>query len=146
MMRAERVIPCGTWQTEQAVDIITLDYDRRYRRRIRLHTDAGAELLLDLPEATHLREGDALDCGADGLVRVVAAQEPIAAITGDPALLIRLAWHLGNRHLDVAFGEGTLLIRSDHVIETMVRGLGAQVQRLVAPFDPESGAYAHDHG
>lgn len=146
MMRAERILPRGTWEAARAVDVITLDYDRRYRRRIRLRTDAARELLLDLPEAVHVRDGDGLDCGAEGIVRVVAATEAIAEITGDAALLIRLAWHLGNRHLDVAFGDGALVIRSDHVIEAMVQGLGAQVVRRMATFDPESGAYVHDHG
>jgi urease accessory protein len=142
-MRATAVVPGGTWI---ARDTITLDYHHRHRRRIRLRTDGGADLLLDLAETTHIRDGDGLDCGADGMVRVIAAAEPLAEITGDPALLIRLAWHLGNRHLDVSFRGASLLIRSDHVIEAMVVGLGGTVTRSAAAFDPESGAYAHDHG
>lgn len=142
-MRATRIIPHGDWP---AADTITLDYHHRHRRRIRLRTDSGADLLLDLAETTHLRDGDGLDCGEHGIVRVIAAAEPLAEITGDPALLIRLAWHLGNRHLDVAFRGTSLLIRSDHVIEAMVTGLGGTITRSEAAFDPESGAYAHDHG
>lgn len=142
-MHATKVVPPGAWQ---AADSITLDYDHRHRRRIRLRTDAGTDLLLDLAETTHLHDGDGLDCGADGLVRIIAAGEPLAEITGDPVLLTRLAWHLGNRHLDVSFRGKSLLIRSDHVIEAMVIGLGGTVTPSHAPFDPESGAYAHDHG
>ncbi|MGC9268588.1 urease accessory protein UreE [Acidiphilium sp.] len=142
-MRATAVVPGGAWT---AIDTITLDYHHRHRRRIRLRTDGGADLLLDLAETTHIRDGDGLDCGADGMVRVIAAAEPLAEITGTPDLLIRLAWHLGNRHLDVAFRGTVLLIRSDHVIEAMVAGLGGTVARSEAAFDPESGAYAHDHG
>ena len=146
MIRAVRIVRAGDWDIARAVDVITLDYDHRYRRRIRLRSDQGLEILLDLPEAVHIRAGDGLDCGPDGVVLVRAAVEAIAEISGDPALLIRLAWHLGNRHLDVAFGDQTLLIRSDHVIEAMIQGLGGQVVRRMAAFDPESGAYAHDHG
>jgi urease accessory protein len=142
-MRATAVRPHGDWP---AADTITLDYHHRHRRRIRLRTDAGADLLLDLAETTHLRDGDGLDCGDAGIVRVIAATEPLAEITGDPDLLVRLAWHLGNRHLDVAFRGTALLIRSDHVIEAMVTGLGGTITRSEAAFDPESGAYAHDHG
>ncbi|MCW8305794.1 MULTISPECIES: urease accessory protein UreE [Acidiphilium] len=142
-MRATAVRPQGDWQP---ADTITLDYHHRHRRRIRLRTDGGADLLLDLAETTHLRDGDGLDCGDDGIVRVIAATEPLAEITGDPDLLVRLAWHLGNRHLDVAFRGTALLIRSDHVIEAMVTGLGGTITHSEAAFDPESGAYAHDHG
>lgn len=144
-MRATGVLPAGGWDAGRAVDTITLDYDRRHRRRIRLRTDAGAELLLDLRETTHLRDGDGLDCGEDGVVRVIAAEEPLVEITADPELLIRLAWHLGNRHLDVSFHGSTLRIRADHVIEAMVVGLGGTVRHVTASFDPESGAYAHGH-
>lgn len=142
-MRATKVRPQGDWR---AADSITLDYHHRHRRRIRLRTDAGGDLLLDLTNTTHLRDGDGLDCGEDGIVRVIAAAEPLAEITGDAALLIRLAWHLGNRHLDVAFRGAALLIRADPVIEAMVIGLGGTVAHRLATFDPESGAYAHDHG
>lgn len=141
-MRATTILPQGDWS---ATGTITLDYDHRHRRRIRLRTDAGADLLLDLAETTHIRDGDGLDCGADGIIRVIAAAEPLAELTGPPELLIRLAWHLGNRHLDVAFRGTSLLIRADHVIEAMVTGLGGTVTRSNAAFDPESGAYAHDH-
>lgn len=142
-MRALAVLARGAWDARAARDAITLDYDRRHRRRIALVTDAGAALLLDLRETAHLRDGDGLDCGVDGIVRVVAAAEALAEITAEPALLIRLAWHLGNRHLDVSFHGAALRIRADHVIEAMVAGLGGAVRRIEAPFDPEPGAYTH---
>ena len=141
-MRAVAVIPAGGW-TGEARDRVVLDYDRRHRRRILLRTEGGAECLLDLSEAAHLRDGDALRCEDGELIAVSAAPEPLARITAGPALLIRLAWHLGNRHLDIAFESEALLIRADHVIEAMVEGLGGDVAHLDAPFDPESGAYGH---
>jgi urease accessory protein len=144
-MRAVSILPAGAWDAAKARDSVTLDHDRRRRRRLMLRTDTGADCLLDLKATVHLRDGDGL-LGEDGaIIRVIAAPEPLAEITADdPALLIRLAWHLGNRHLDVAFAGNALRIRADHVIEAMAEGLGGHVGHLSAPFDPESGAYAHD--
>ena len=141
-MRAIQALPAGSWGAAQ--DAVTLDYDRRHRRRIMLRTNSGADCLLDLKETAHLRDGDGLLCEEGAILRVIAAREALVEITADPPLLIRLAWHLGNRHLDVAFAGNALRIRADHVIEAMVQGLGGFVTHLEAPFDPESGAYAHD--
>ncbi|MGH9694413.1 MAG: urease accessory protein UreE, partial [Bryobacteraceae bacterium] len=60
----------------------------------------------------------------------------------DPEHLIRVAWHLGNRHLPTQIMAKSLRIRRDHVIEAMVTGMGARVIGIEAPFDPEGGAYA----
>ena len=113
----------------------------------------GLEFLLDLPDAVMLRSGDALQLEDGRLVEVVAAPEPLAEVrAGDPATLARLAWHIGNRHLPVQIMAKSLRIRRDHVIADMLRGLGAKVIEIDAPFDPEGGAYAshvatqgHDH-
>ena len=86
------------------------------------------------------------------LVEIVAEAEPLIEVRGrEPAELIRLAWHLGNRHLETEIGAKWLRIRRDHVIADMLRGLGARVAEIEAPFQPEGGAYAHgaagpDHG
>jgi urease accessory protein len=115
----------------------------------------GLEFLLDLENAIALRGGDALVLEDGRLVEVVAAPEPLLEIRGaDPQHLVRVAWHLGNRHLPTQIMPKGLRIRRDHVIEAMVRGLGARVIEIEAPFDPEGGAYAggghaqaqaHDH-
>ncbi len=77
------------------------------------------------------------------LIEVVAAPEPLVEIRGnDPQHLVRVAWHLGNRHLPTQIMAKGLRIRRDHVIEAMVKGLGARVIEIEAPFDPEGGAYA----
>jgi urease accessory protein len=77
---------------------------------------------------------------------VVAAPEPLLEIRGsDPFHLVRLAWHLGNRHLPTQIVGKGLRIRRDHVIEEMVKRLGARVIEIEAPFDPEGGAYATGH-
>jgi urease accessory protein len=103
----------------------------------------GLEFLLDLENAIALRGGDALVLEDGRLIEVVAAPEPLAEIRGsDPQHLVRIAWHLGNRHLPTQITARGLRIRRDHVIEAMVQGLGARVIEIEAPFDPEGGAYA----
>jgi urease accessory protein len=150
MMRATSVLPAGTWDDARAVDTVLLEFDLRHRRRLMLHTEAGAELLLDLSHAARLREGDGLVLETGGVVRVWAKPEPLLEIYAhDPGALVRIAWHLGNRHLRVQLLPGRIRIRPDHVIADMVRGLGGHVEPVQAAFDPEAGAYAsghHHHG
>ena len=144
-MRAERVLPAGEWDAAREVDRVLIDYDRRHRRRIVLTTERGREVLLDLPQAIRLRDGDGLETPA-GIVRVSARAEPLLEIHAhDEAALARIAWHLGNRHLPVQFAGRRIRIRADHVIEEMVGLLGGHVARIEAPFDPEAGAYAGGH-
>ena len=149
-MRAAAVLPAGTW-TGAPVDRVLIDWDRRHRRRILLRTEGGADLLLDLPQAVRLRGGDGLLLDGGGVVRVEARPEPLLELHAHSAdALVRIAWHLGNRHLPVQLLDGRVRIRADHVIADMVRGLGGHVAELSAPFDPEAGAYAgghhHHHG
>jgi len=128
---------------------VTLDYDARILRRRRLGTDDGGAILVDLPQTVSLEDGDALVLDDGGLVAVAAAPEPLVAVTGD---LARLAWHIGNRHTPCMIEAGRLLIRRDHVIEAMLRQLGAHLAPVTGPFTPEGGAYGHgrtmghDHG
>jgi urease accessory protein len=125
------------------VDTVTLAYVDRHRRRIRLVADSGAAFLLDLPHATHLAEGDGLELDTGGYLRVGAAAEPVLEIeAADRTSLLRIAWHLGNRHLPLQVVGDRLRIRADHVIAEMVSGLGGRTTVLEAPFDPEFGAYA----
>jgi len=157
MIRATQVRPQVRW-TEAAADTVVLGFDDRHRRRMAMTGTRGLEFLLDLEEAVALRGGDALVLEDGRLIEVVAAPEPLVEIRGgDPHHLVRIAWHLGNRHLPTQIVGKGLRIRRDHVIEDMVRGLGARVIVIEAPFDPEGGAYAggghaghghdhHDHG
>jgi urease accessory protein len=129
--------------TEAPADTVVLDFDDRHRRRMAMTGTRGLEFLLDLENAVALRGGDALVLEDGRLVEVVAAPEPLVEIRGqDPHHLIRVAWHLGNRHLPTQIMARSLRIRRDHVIEAMVKGLGARVIEIEAPFDPEGGAYA----
>lgn len=156
MRRAPELRPRGAWTASAEVGTVTLPCADRHRRRILMRDDAGAEFLLDLPEATQLRDGDGLMLEGGGVIRVVAAAEDVAEITcGDALHLARVAWHLGNRHTAVqVLPDGRLRIAHDHVLEAMVEGLGATVAHARAPFQPEGGAYggggahghAHGHG
>ena len=145
MIRAEKVLSAENW-SHVASDTVVLDFDLRHRRRITMRGKNGIEFLLDLPDTTALRDGDGIVLDDGRIVEVRAADEPLAEITAaDACQLVRLAWHLGNRHLPAALSNNRLFIRRDRVIEDMLETLGATVRHVEAPFDPEAGAYAHDH-
>ncbi len=142
MIRATEVRAQHRW-TAAPADTIVLDFDDRHRRRMSMTGTRGLEFLLDLENAVALHGGDALVLEDGRLIEVVAAPEPLLEIRGqDPHHLVRVAWHLGNRHLPTQIMAKGLRIRRDHVIEAMVKGLGARVIEIEAPFDPEGGAYA----
>ena len=144
MIRATQVRAQHRW-TQAPADTVVLDFDGRHRRRMAMTGTRGLEFLLDLENATVLRGGDALVLDDNRLIEVVAAPELLVEIRGsDPHHLVRVAWHLGNRHLPTQITPKGLRIRRDHVIEAMVKGLGARVIEIEAPFDPEGGAYAGD--
>ena len=145
MIRATQVLGQHRW-THAAADTVVLDFDDRHRRRMAMTGTRGLEFLLDLENAVALRGGDALVLEDGRLIEVVAAAEPLVEIRGvDPLHLVRVAWHLGNRHLPTQIMPKGLRIRRDHVIEAMVKGLGARIIEIEAPFDPEGGAYASSH-
>ena len=127
-----------------AAETVVLDYDDRFRRRIVLRAESGVEFLLEMAEPRLLLDGDLLQLDNGTVVAVKAAPERLAEITCDtPHALVRVAWHLGNRHLPTQLLEGGLRIRADHVIIDMVEKLGAKVSLIEAPFQPEGGAYGH---
>jgi urease accessory protein len=159
MIRATRMLPQHRWEAA-AADTVVLGFDDRHRRRMAMAGTRGLQFLLDLEQAVALRGGDALVLEDGRLIEVVAAPEPLTEIRGrDAQHLVRIGWHLGNRHLPTQIMAKALRIRRDHVIEAMVTGLGGRVIEIEAPFDPEGGAYAdaghaqgghghaaHDHG
>ena len=151
MLRAERIERMGHWPRERARSTVTLGYDDRHRRRLRLTSDAGEAFLLDLPQVSVLEDGDGLALSDGTWLAVKAAPEALIEITAaTPDLLARLAWHIGNRHLPAQIEAQRILIRDDHVVAGMLEGLGARLRRIAAPFTPERGAYRddshrHDH-
>jgi urease accessory protein len=145
MKRAIAVHRRGQWPEDAMVDLVTLAFLDRHRRRIRLVADSGEPFLLDLARAQRLGDGDGLELDGGGYIWVRAAAERVIEITAEtPTDLLRIAWHIGNRHLPVQALDGRLHIRDDHVIAAMVTGLGGHVRLVEAPFDPELGAYAGD--
>ena len=152
LLRCTDIIPAdANGRATPACDTITLDETARHRRRLLLRSDHGIEFLLELAHVTLLRTGDRLSLDDGRQISVVAADEPLYEIHArDPLHLLRLAWHLGNRHLAAEIHTDHLRIRADTVIRGMVEQLGGRVVCRSASFDPEGGAYAgqppHGHG
>lgn len=152
MRRASDICPAGSWATDTALASVTLIFDDRHRRRMKMTDDHGEDFLLDLADTARLADGDGLKLDGGGILRVTAAAEDVVDIKcRSAAATAKIAWHLGNRHTPVQVLEsGDLRIRHDHVLVEMVRGLGAETEQRQAPFEPEAGAYAegghsHDH-
>ncbi|MGH1419076.1 MAG: urease accessory protein UreE [Hyphomicrobiaceae bacterium] len=137
------------------IDSVTLEREGRYRRRIAMTSDSGERFLLDLAKATYLAPGDALAFGDGSLIAVKAAPEDLLEVRSQtPFELLRLAWHLGNRHTPAEITPEAIYIQYDHVLADMLAGLGAALSRISRPFEPEGGAYGghgalqhgHHHG
>lgn len=128
--------------------VLTLVFDARQRCRQRVVLEDGSERALLLPRGTTLRDGDRLRDTEGAIIRVRAAPETVSvARTTDRHLLVRAAYHLGNRHVPLQIDIDSLRYRHDHVLDAMVEGLGLSVSCEQVPFEPELGAYAHDgHG
>ncbi|CAH1667092.1 Urease accessory protein UreE [Hyphomicrobiales bacterium] len=127
-----------------------LQHDERHLRRRAIELADGRKVLVDLPETVVLAAGDELLLEGSGVIEIAAADEPLYAIRGHgPLHLTELAWHIGNRHLAAAIEPNRILILRDHVIKAMLEGLGAEVEEIVAEFNPVRGAYSghgHSHG
>ncbi len=122
---------------------LRLPFESRQKSRLRTKLVSGEEVALMLPRGEILRGGD-LVVGSDGrVIEVLAEPEKLLHIESDG--LARVAYHLGNRHVPVQVGAGFLRIAADHVLEEMVKKLGATVSHVEAPFEPEAGAYAGGH-
>lgn len=144
------ILAAGSWNTAEAAEHFTADYEGRHRRRASLTLHSGESVMLELEHPRLLREGEGLKLDDGRTVCVHALPEQLMEVTAHtPLHMLQLAWHIGNRHLPAAIEAGRVLLREDHVIAEMLRGLGAHVHRIEAAFDPEGGAYAaraHDHG
>ena len=146
MYRVTAIKHSGEWSADSAADRVTLDADDRHRRRIVLTAEKGTEVLLDFAQPVTLRDGDGLVLDNGAVVLVAGAPEALIEISAHTANeFVRLAWHLGNRHTEVQIVGDKIRIRRDHVLEDMLRGLGAHLHALQAPFDPEPSGPAHEH-
>lgn len=149
-----RAFPCAQHYHDHAhkpapVARVELGYKARFLRRKVLHLADGSSLLVDLPQTTSLNNGGVLVLENGDEIAVVAALEPLLEITA--ADLIRVAWHIGNRHTPCQIETTRLLIQPDHVIRDMLDRIGATTREITEPFTPEGGAYglgrthSHDH-
>ena len=125
---------------------LVLSFEFRQKSRLLTRLASGEEVGVVLDRGTVLRGGDRLRADDGRVVRVVAAYESLMeAHCADPTTLARCAFHLGNRHTPVEVRDGALRFAADEVLAGMLRGLGATVRALSAPFEPEPGAYAAGH-
>ena len=122
-------------------DVITLDYEGRFLRRKRLMTDSGEAFLVELPETISLSATDGFVLEDGRIIAIQPKPEPLLKVTHNH--LPRITWHIGNRHTPCQIEQDYLLIQKDHVLEDMLRLLGADIEKLEAPFTPEGGAYGH---
>lgn len=127
------------------VDTVTLVHDERRLRRKLLTCDNGTEVMVDFPVTVTLDHNGALELDDGRVVGVIAAPELLYQIrASSTAHLVRLAWHIGNRHTSAQLEADRILIKRDHVLRTMLEGLGAQLSDVTEPFFAEHGAY-HSH-
>ena len=147
MLRATSVLRKAAVKPERVADTVTLDHEGRHRRRMVLTGAAGTAFLMDLEKATVLNDGDALKLEDGRLVQVKAAPQKLLEIRAEnPLRLLRVAWHVGNRHTPAEITAEAIYIEEDHVLAEMVRGQGCSVTAVERPFQPEKGAYDHGGG
>lgn len=145
MIRATSVVRKLAVKPERVGDSVTLDHEHRQKRRIKLTSDGDLEFLLDLDKAG-FEDGDALKLEDGRLILVKAAPQELLEIRAEtPLRLLRIAWHIGNRHTPAEITPEAIYIEEDHVLADMVRGQGCSVTRVSRPFRPERGAYDHAH-
>ena len=136
-------------RTEPQKDVyaeLALPFELRQKSRLRTRLASGEEVGLFLERGAVLRDGDCLRSSDGRVLRVAAAEEDLMEVrSGEPRLLARAAYHLGNRHTPMEVGEGWLRFGADPVLAEMLLGLGLEVHALRAPFEPEAGAYAAGH-
>jgi len=125
---------------------LTLPFELRQKSRLKATLDNGTEVGLMLPRGGLLRGGDLLRAEDGTVIKIVAAAESVSKVThDDPLMLMRASYHLGNRHVPLQVSQNYLSYTHDHVLDEMVTGLGLQVACVMAPFEPEGGAYGGGH-
>lgn len=148
-LSARQILRAAERGAADVSDLVTLDYEARFLRRKVLYTVRDQPVLVDLAETVSLDHGDCFVLEDGSLIEVIAAEEDLIEVRGKD--LIRLAWHIGNRHTPCQIEETRLLIRKDPVMADLVSRLGAEVSDVSERFLPEGGAYGlgrthgHDH-
>ena len=147
MLRATAIVRKAAVKSDRVADTVTLDHEGRHRRRVALKGEGGLDFLLDLDKAAVLNDGDAVKLEDGRLVLVEAAPQSLLEIRAEnPLRLMRIAWHIGNRHTPAEIAADAIYIEDDHVLAEMVRSQGGAATPVTRPFQPERGAYEHDCG
>jgi len=132
--------------SDNAVQKLRLDFDARCKSRLLVRLDDGDRSALIVERGRVLRGGDRLRLENGREIEILAEDESLLeAASADALLIAKAAYHLGNRHVAVQIMNGRLRFLADHVLAEMVRGLGLEVSPIIAPFEPEGGAYGHHH-
>lgn len=125
---------------------LPVEFERRQRSRFLAQIETGEEVAVALPRGHILRGGTLLEAQDGRIIEVCAAPEPvIKASSTDAGLLLRAAYHLGNRHVKVELQQNAIKLEPDPVLAKMLEGLGLVVSAVTEPFEPEGGAYGHTH-
>ena len=151
MLRATSIVRKPAVKADKVADTVTLDHEGRNRRRVALRGDGGLDFLLDLDRAAVLNDGDAVRLEDGRLIQVRAAPQRLLEVRAEnPLRLLRVAYHVGNRHAPAEITADAVYVEEDHVLAEMVRGQGCTATAVMRPFQPERGAYehecGHDHG
>ena len=158
MLTINKLLPRGQGLSAvllKRASAVVLDWDTRQKSRFDTDDSQGRSLGVFLPRGTAVRGGDVLVAEDGSLIKVIAQPQAVMRITpcathGSPFDLVRAAYHLGNRHVQIELTPEHLQIEPDHVLAQMLVQMHLDVAELLAPFEPESGAYAahagHDHG
>lgn len=127
-------------------DTLILTSDERRTQRVRVTSARGTAIELDLSEPSALHTDDVLALDNGELVDVVAAPESLIEVRGEHAVLARVAWTLGDRHVPVQFLPNRIRLRDDPALRPLIAAIGGKMTAIEAPFEPEGGAYAgHAH-
>ena len=144
-IKAKLKVPRGAYKVEVKGQL-KLPFESRQKSRLRTALVSGEEVALMLPRGEVLRGGDLVTASDGRVIEVVAEPEKLVHVEcASPEALAKAAYHLGNRHIPVQVGAGFLRMAPDHVLEEMLKGLGAKVSAIEAPFEPEAGAYGGGH-
>lgn len=141
-IKAKLKVARGAYQVEVKGQLV-LPFDSRQKSRLKTQLVSGEEVGLMLPRGEILRGGDLVTASDGRVIEVIAEPEKLLHVEADS--LAKAAYHLGNRHVPVQVGKDFLRIAEDHVLEEMLKKMGAKVSHVVAPFEPEAGAYAGGH-
>jgi urease accessory protein len=151
MLKAIHVLGESASGAPPPSDVLTLPFELRQKSRLLAALDSGRQIALMLPRGHILRDGSRLEASDGSTILVRSADEELSLVaSGEPAELLRAAYHLGNRHVALQIGPGYLAYLHDHVLDDMLRGLGLSPSLARQPFEPEAGAYGrsggHSHG